>query len=92
MKKISIIFLFFLLYLNAYSGARKPIEILADSMEWNKQLGQAIAIGNARAIQGQTTIKADKIIALLNKDNTQQITELKASGNVVFLKNQQFLQ
>ena len=67
----------------------KRIEIVADSMEGNKQLGQAVAIGNARAIQGQTTIKADKIIALLNKDNTQQITELKASGNVVFLKDQQ---
>ena len=89
MKKISIIFLFFLLYLNAYSGARKPIEILADSMEWNKQLGQAIAIGNARAIQGQTTIKANKIIAVLSENNNQQIKELKAIGKVVFLKNEQ---
>ena len=89
MKKISIIFLFFLLYLNAYSGARKPIAILADSMEWNKQLGQAIAIGNARAIQGQTTIKANKIIAVLSENNNQQIKELKAIGKVVFLKNEQ---
>ena len=89
MKKISIVFLFFLLYLNAYSETRKPIEILADSMEWNKQLGQAIAIGNAKAIQGQTTIKANKIIAILSEDNNQQIKELRASGNVVFLKDQQ---
>ena len=65
MKKISIIFLFFLLYLNAYPEARKPIEILADSMVWNKKLGQAIATGNAKAVQGQTTIKANKIIALI---------------------------
>ena len=89
MRKISIIILFFLLYLNAYPEARKPIEILADSMEWNKQLGQAIATGNAKAIQGETTIKANKIIAILGKDNNQKIKELQASGKVVFLKDKQ---
>jgi lipopolysaccharide export system protein LptA len=89
MKKISIIILLFLLYLKAYAEARKPIEILADSMEWNKQLGQAIATGNAKAIQGQTTIKAIKIIAILNEDNSQQIRELQAIGKVVFLKDKQ---
>ena len=89
MKKISIVLLFLFLYLNAYSEARKPIEILADSMQWNKQLGLAIATGNAKAIQGQTTIKAKKIIAVLNEDNSQQIKELKAIGKVVFLKDKQ---
>ena len=89
MKKISLILLFFLLYLNAYPEPRKPIEILADSMEWNKQLGQAIAKGNARAIQDQTTLKANKIIAILNEDNSQQIKELQAIGEIVFLKNKQ---
>ena len=89
MKKVSIVLLLFLLYINAHSEARKPIEILADSMEWNKQLGQAIATGNAKAIQGQTTIKANKIIAVLSEDNSQQIKELQASGNVVFLKDKQ---
>ncbi len=89
MKKISLISLFFLLYLDAFSEPRKPIEILADSMEWNKQLGQAIAIGNAKAIQDQTTIKANKIIAVLNEDNNQQIKELQAIGKVVFLKDKQ---
>ena len=89
MKKISLILLFFLLYLNAYPEPKKPIEIQADSMEWNKQLGQAIATGNAKAIQDQTTIKANKIIAVLNEDNNQQIKELKAIGKVVFLKDKQ---
>ena len=89
MKKISLILLFFLLYLNAYPEAKKPIEILADSMEWNKQLGQAIAIGNAKAIQGETTIEANKIIAVLSDDNSQQIKELQATGKVVFLKDKQ---
>ena len=89
MKKVSLVLLFFLLYLNAYPETKKPIEILADSMEWNKQLGQAIATGNAKAIQGQTTIKANKIIAVLSEDNSQQIKELQASGKVVFLKDKQ---
>ena len=89
MKKVSIILLFFLLHLNAYPEPKKPIEILADSMEWNKQLGQAIATGNAKAIQDETTIKANKIIAVLNEDNSQQIKELQAIGKVVFLKDKQ---
>ena len=89
MKKFSIILLFFLLYLNAYSEARKPVEILADSMEWNKKLGQAVAIGNAKAVQGKTTIKANKIIAVLSEGNSQQIKELQASGKVVFFKEKQ---
>ncbi|MDA9707839.1 lipopolysaccharide transport periplasmic protein LptA [Alphaproteobacteria bacterium] len=91
MRKISIILLFFLLYLNAYPEARQPIEILADSMEWNKQLGQAIATGNAKAIQGETTIKANKIIAVLSEDNSQQIKELEATGKVVFFKDKQLV-
>ena len=89
MKKTSIILLFFLFYLNADAEPRKPIEILADSMEWNKQLGQAVATGNAKAIQGQTTIKANKIIAVLSEDNSKQIKELQAVGKVVFLKDKQ---
>ena len=89
MKKFSIILLFFLLYLNAYPEARKPVEILADSMEWNKKLGQAVAIGNAKAVQGKTTIKANKIIAVLSEGNSQQIKELQASGKVVFFKEKQ---
>ena len=51
MKKINIIVLLVLFNLNLYSEVSQPIEILADSMEWNKQLGQAIATGNAKAIQ-----------------------------------------
>ena len=89
MKKISIVYLFFLLHLNAYPDTGRPIEILADSMEWNKQLGQAIATGNAKAIQGQTTINANKIIAVLSEGNSQKIEELKAIGKVVFLKDKQ---
>ena len=89
MKCISIVLLFFLLHLYSYPDDRKPIEILADSLEWDKQLGQAVATGNAKAIQGQTTIKANKITAILSEDNSQQIKELQAIGNVVFFKDKQ---
>ena len=89
MKIFNIIIFSFLLTKTLYCEDKKPIEILADTMEWNKQLGQAIAIGNAKAIQGESIIKADKIIAVLDKTDNQKITKLLASGNVKFLKDAQ---
>ena len=89
MKKICIVVLFFLFNLNSFANEKKPIEIIADIMEWNKQDNQAIATGNAKAVQDQTTIKADKIIAVLSDDNSQQITKLEAIGRVVFFKDKQ---
>ena len=89
MKIFNIIIFSFILTKTLYCEDKKPIEIVADTMEWNKQLGQAIAIGNAKAIQGESIIKADKIIAVLNKTDNQKITKLLASGNVVFLKDKQ---
>ena len=90
MKIIYIILLFFLLHLRVCSEEKKPVEILADSMEWNKELSQAVATGNAKAIQGQTTIEANKIVAVLNEDNSQQITE-KGSFLASFEPNTYFL-
>ena len=89
MKKIYIVILFFLLNYYLFANQKKPIEITADSMEWNKQDNQAIAVGNAKAIQDQTIIKANKIIAVLSDNNSQQITKLEAIGKVVFLKDNQ---
>ena len=90
MKIFNIIIFSFLLTKTLYCEDKKPIEILADTMEWNKQLGQAIAIGNAKAIQGESIIKADKIIAVLDKTDNQKIKKLLANGNVEFLKDKQF--
>ena len=90
MKIFNIIIFSFLLTKTLYCEDKKPIEILADTMEWNKQLGQAIAIGNAKAIQGESIIKADKIIAVLDKTDNQKIIKLLANGNVEFLKDKQF--
>ena len=89
MKIFNIIIFSFLLTKTLYCADKKPIEILADTMEWNKQLGQAIAIGNAKAVQGEAIIKADKIIAVLDKTDKQKITKLLANGNVEFLKDRQ---
>ena len=89
MKIFNIIILSFLLTKDLYCEEKKPIEIVADTMEWNKQLGQAIAVGNAKAIQGESIIKADKIIAVLSKTDNQKITKLLANGNVFFLKDKQ---
>ena len=89
MKIFNIIIFSFLLTKTLYCEDKKPIEILADTMEWNNQLGQAVAIGNAKAIQGESIIKADKIIAVLDKTDNQKITKLLANGNVEFLKDKQ---
>jgi len=89
MRILDIIILFFLFTNILYCKDKKPVEILADTMEWNKQLGQAIAIGNAKAIQGESILKADKIIAILDKANNQKITQLLANGNVKFLRDKQ---
>ena len=89
MKIFHVLILPFLLSKTLYCEDKKPIEILADTMEWNKQLGQAIAIGNAQAIQGELIIRANKIIAVLDKTNNQKITKLLANGNVNFLKDKQ---
>ena len=89
MKTFNIIIFSFLLTKTLYCEDKKPIEILADTMEWNNQLGQAVAIGNAKAIQGESIIKADKIIAVLDKTDNQKITKLLANGNVEFLKDKQ---
>ena len=51
MKKTYIVLLFFIIPKCLFAMKRKPIEIIADSMEWNKQLGQAIAVGNAKAFK-----------------------------------------
>ena len=89
MKIFNIIIFSFLLTKTLYCEDKKPIEILADTMEWNNQLGQAVAIGNAKAIQGESIIKAYKIIAVLDKTDNQKIIKLLANGNVEFLKDKQ---
>ena len=88
-SKLIVYLVFFLLSNFCFSNNNEPIEITADKMEWNKTKNIAIAIGNAKAIQGESIIKADKIIAVLDKTDNQKITKLLANGNVEFLKDKQ---
>ena len=52
---------------------------------WNKEKGEAIALGKAKAIKDKTTITANKIVAILNKNSSnQQIKKLVATGKITF--------
>ena len=59
-----IIFLLILLSsLSLSQNSSDPIEITADKMEWNRDKDIAVALGNAKAIQGNRILFANKIVA-----------------------------
>ncbi len=87
MKKIIILACYIILISISLAKTKEQIEITADTMEWDKEKGEAIAIGNAKAIKSKTTITADKIVALLNSNGSaQQIKKLVAYGKVTFIR------
>ncbi len=48
-----------------------PVEITAsDGLEWHQNEQQVIARGNARAVRGNVTVTADRLIAYYRKKNT----------------------
>ena len=49
------------------SSNDREIEITANSMEWKKKDSIAIAIGDAKAIQGNNILYANKIVVFFNK-------------------------
>ncbi len=80
---------YFLLVFNSVSK-NKEIEITATSMEWKKEESVAIAIGDAKAIQGNTVLYANKIVVFFNKEKDfNSIKKLDASGNVKFIRESQ---
>ena len=87
--KFIFIFSLFLLIKISNAEDKGPIEIIAETMEWNKEEGKALAIGNAQAIQGNIVIKADKIIAVLDDVDRKKINKLLANGNIHFFKDEQ---
>lgn len=90
MKTFSLLLFIFLNINTLFSEEHKAVEIVAETMEWNKQKGQAIATGNAKAIKGNAVIEANTIIAVLDNDpKNQKIVKLLADGNVLFSKDQQ---
>ena len=67
------------------SSNKKPIEISADNgIEWHKNERKYIALGNARAQQGDLVVNSDKLEAyyLSSNQNDDNIHTIKALGNV----------
>ncbi len=84
----SLLFIIFIFVANANEPV--PIDVEADSMQWDDENRVAFAIGNAEAIQGDRNIKADKLIVYLNKEkSSNEVLLIEAEGNVVFTNNQE---
>lgn len=65
-----------------------PVEITADdAIEWLREENLYRARGNALATQGDTNISSDILSAFYHDDNTQEVTEIQADGNVT-IENQ----
>lgn len=68
--------------------ASQPIDISADqALEWDRQNNRYIARGNAAAIQGDTILKADELVAHYDADGAgaTDITEIEAIDQVEIL-------
>jgi lipopolysaccharide export system protein LptA len=67
----------------------QPVDISADqALEWDRQNARYVARGNARAVQGDMTLKADELIAAYDADSgsgVNELTEIKALRNVEIL-------
>ena len=62
-----------------------PIEITADTMEWLREKGIAIARGNADAVQGRYRLSGDVLTAHMSEAEGSgfgEIRRLDAAGNV----------
>ena len=80
---LSIFFIF-----AAKANESVPVDIEADSMQWDDENRIAYAIGNAEAIQGNRKIIADKLTVYLNKEkSSNEVLLIEAEGNVIFTNN-----
>ena len=87
---IKAILVYFSFFFSVVSKSTKEIEITAASMEWNKKESVAIAIGEAKAIKGNSILYANKIVVFFNKKkDVETINKLDASGNVKFIREDQ---
>ena len=59
-------------------------------MEWKREENVAIAVGNAKAVQNNRVLIADKIVVFFTENrDKEEIYKLDASGNVKFKKEDQ---
>ncbi len=74
------------------TNSSKPIEVYANQgIEWNQNEKRYIARGNAKAIQGDTTVYADTLTAhyVETQGKGSEITRIEAVGNVKIVSPQQ---
>ena len=84
-KNFKIILILFFISLNSLANDVKPVDIIADEMQWNDDQKIAYAIGNAIATQGEKKISANKLIVHLDQEeDTNEIILIEAEGNVIF--------
>ena len=89
-KIIKIIFLYNLIFSLSAAEITNEIEITSETMEWKREENIAIAIGEAKAIQGRRILTADKIVIFFNKNrDINKIFKLDALGEVKFVNGKQ---
>ena len=89
-KIIKIIFLYNLIFSLFAAEMTNEIEITSETMEWKREENIAIAIGEAKALQGTRILTADKIIIFFNKNrDINKIFKLDALGKVKFINGKQ---
>ena len=89
-KIIKIIFLYNLIFSLSAAEMTNEIEITSETMEWKREENIAIAIGEAKALQGTRILTADKIVIFFNKNkDINKIFKLDALGKVKFVNGKQ---
>ena len=89
MKKIILLIIYFFISIEIINAEESvPVDVIADSMQWDDEERIAYAKGNAEATQGDRKLTADELIVHLNeeKDNNEVVI-IEAMGNVIFINN-----
>jgi len=86
-KKIILLIFFTISFIKlSHSEESIPVDVVADSMQWNDKEKIAYAKGNAEANQGERKLSADELIVHLNKNNNNnEVVMIEAQGNVIFI-------
>ena len=67
MKKIILFIIYFFIFIKAINAEESiPVDVIADSMQWDDKNRVAYAKGNAEASQGERKLSADELIVHLN--------------------------
>ena len=70
----------------SHSEESIPVDVIANSMQWDDKKKIAYAKGNAEANQGEIKLSANELIVHLNKNNNNnEVIMIEAKGNVVFV-------